>query len=120
MSGGHFDYQTVPDALLDAWRDEEVNAIVHDLFDGGEFSVRGYGGLLQTLDFWLSGDVEEEAYREAVARFKAKWMRRTPKTRAEFYTAKLQERCDELKRELGALAALAASPAVCGEEVRDG
>lgn len=41
MSGGHFDYQTVPDALLGAWRDEEVNAIVRDLFDGGEFSVRG-------------------------------------------------------------------------------
>lgn len=103
MSGGHFDYQTVPDALLGAWRDEEVNAIVRDLFDGGEFSVRGYGGLLQTLDFWLSGDVGEEEYREAVARFKAKWMRRTPKTRAEFYTALLQERCDELKRELGAV-----------------
>lgn len=49
VSGGHFDYQTVPDALLGAWRDEEVNAVVRDLFDGGEFSVRGYGGLKREL-----------------------------------------------------------------------
>lgn len=104
MSVGHFGYWAVPDELDGAWMDEEVNDMFRDLFLGGEFSVRGYGGLMQSLDFALSGDIGEEGYREALGRFKAKWLGRTPDDRLEFYQAKLQERCDQLKRELGACA----------------
>ena len=100
MSGGHFGYSYSPQDLEGEWRDEEINELFNDLMCGGEFSVRGYGGLLQSLDFWLSADTEEESYRDAVSRFKAKWFRRTPKNRLEFYQNKLQECADRLKREM--------------------
>ena len=101
MSGGRFDYWSLPDELSDAWQDHELDELVQDLFCNGEFSVRGYGGLLQSLDFWLSADIDEEGYREAVSRFKAKWMHRTPRNRVEFYQQKLQDYADRLKREMG-------------------
>ena len=103
MSGGAlFDY-TYPN-LGEAdgkWHDEELNELYHDLFCGSDFSVRGYGGLSQSLDFWLSGDTSEEDYREAVAMFKSKWMHRTPRNRVEFYQCKLQEYADKCKKEMG-------------------
>lgn len=102
MSGGRlFDY-TWPN-LEEAdgkWQDEELNELYHDLFCGGDFAVRDYGGLCQSLDFYLSGDTDEESYREDLARFKAKWMHRTPKNRVEFYQGKLQEACERYKSEL--------------------
>ena len=101
MSGGHFGWNHMPDDLDGEWRDEEINELYRDLFCGGDFSVRGYGGLFQSLDFWLSGDIEESGYRDAVARFKAKWLGRTPKNRVAFYENRLQEACDRYKRELG-------------------
>lgn len=103
MSGGHFDYERVPECFDGAWLDSEVNDLVHDLFFGGEFSVRGHGGLLQSLDFFLACDICEESYREKVAAFKKKWFKRTPKNRCEYYQRKLQERCDELKKELAGI-----------------
>lgn len=42
-----------------------------------------------------------ERRRVAVAKFKAKWMHRTPKNRVEFYQQKLQDYADRLKREMG-------------------
>lgn len=103
MSGGElFDYSYPHFDVADGkWQDEEINELYHDLFCGGEFSVRGYGGLCQSLDFWVSGDTSDEDYREAVAKFKAKWFHRTPKNRVEFYQGKLQDYCDQLKREMG-------------------
>lgn len=100
MSGGYFNYMC-PDYLDGEWRDEELDEMVHDLFFGGDFSIRGYGGLLQTLDFWLSSDTSEETYREQVDGFKAKWFRRTPKNRVEFYQRKIQDYADKCKREFG-------------------
>lgn len=101
MSGGHFGYNYSPQDLDGEWRDEEINELFNDLMCGGEFSVRGYGGLLQSLDFWLSSDTDEKSYRKAVAAFKAKWMHRTPRNRVEFYQRKLQEYTDQLKKEMG-------------------
>lgn len=101
MSGGHFNYASLPYELEGAWRDEEINELIEDLFFSGDFAARNYGGLLQSLDFWLSGDTSEEDYREEVARFKAKWMHRTPRNRVEFYQSKLQEYADRLKKEMG-------------------
>lgn len=101
MSGGHFEYSYHPENLDGQWCDEEINELYHDLFCGGEFAVRDYGGLFQSLDFYLSYDTSEEDYREAVKKFKAKWFHRTPRQRVEFYQSKLQERCDQLKREMG-------------------
>lgn len=103
MSGGHFDYKqyNVADLFGDEWRDEEINELFADLFGG-----YGYGDhidLVHELDWWICGDSSEDEYRDAVRRFKDKWFGRTHEVSAEFYAEKLQERCDELKRELGAI-----------------
>ena len=103
MSGGAlYDYRWPNlDEADGKWRDEELNELYHDLFVGGDFSPRDYGGLALSLDVWLSYDTSEEAYREDLRRFKAKWMHRTPRNRLEFYQGKLQEYADRLKDELG-------------------
>lgn len=104
MSGGHFGYEQENTAIAfeGAWRDAEINALFYDLFVGpadlDDSSVRG--GLANALDYWLAADWTEERYREAVARFKAKWLCRTPQQRVDFYTQKLQEVCDRYKAEL--------------------
>ena len=103
MSGGAlFDY-SYPDfnEARGKWRDEELNELYDDLFINGRFSVRGYGGLAQSLDFYLSGDIDEEDYRSAATAFKQKWMHRTPRTRLDYYQGKLQEYADKLKAEMG-------------------
>ena len=100
MSGGHFNYMNF-DCLDGEWRDEELDELFRDLFVGADFSIRGYGGLFQTLDFWLSSDICEETYRRKVAEFKAKWMRRTPRDRVEFYQQKIQAYADKCIAEFG-------------------
>lgn len=103
MSGGVlFDYGMPQfDDPEGKWGDEEVEELYRDLCLGGEFSPRDYGGLMLSLDFWLSGDTSEEDYREALARFKAKWFHRTPRNRVEFYEGKIQAYADKCKVELG-------------------
>lgn len=126
MSGGHFDiYGTsVAEELYGQWRDEEINELFFDLFGSGwcaysrpfgtrldaapresEFGPRG-GGLFESLDFWLSGDIGEEEYRKDVAAFKAKWLaKRTPKSRVAFYEGQFEtyarEILERFKAELG-------------------
>ena len=105
MSGGHFDYinDRISYEMQGVWRDEEINELFNDLFCAPLWGDRT-GGLATALDFWLSGDVGEDKYREYVNKFKDKWFRRTPKNRVDFYTDKLQEQCDRMKKELsGAL-----------------
>ena len=111
MSGGHFEFgyeygsgvKGVADELCGEWRDEEINAL---LFGGGgdgwhrpftnrerecEFGPRG-GGLFESLDYWLAGDISEESYRDDVRRFKLKWLaRKTPRNRVEFYEKAFEE-----------------------------
>lgn len=101
MSGGHFNIDThlIGDDMEGEWRDEEINELFHDLFCAELWNGR-YGGLASALDYWLAGDVSEEVYREYVHKFKEKWFNRTKEDRVEFYCAKLQEKCDELKGEL--------------------
>lgn len=104
MRGGHFGLCAGGDAIVDAldgqWRDMELDEMWRDLFMSGEFSVRGYGGLFQTLDFALSGYTDTKSYSDAVRRFKRKWMGRKDEDRAEFYRQRLQEECDRMKEEL--------------------
>lgn len=104
MSGGHFDYYnySVGERMDGQWHDEEINELFHDLFCADLWEYRG-GGLAGALDYWLSYDIDEETYREYVAKFKKKWFHRTPNNRVEFYQDKLQKYCDKLKEELGEL-----------------
>lgn len=101
MSGGYFflDTHQIGHAMEGEWQDEEINELFHDLFCAELWNGR-YGGLASALDYWLAGDVSKEAYREYVRKFKEKWFNRTKEDRVEFYCAKLQEKCDELKGEL--------------------
>lgn len=102
MSGGAlFDYHYPNLEPADGkWEDEELNELYHDLFVGEEFSVRGYGGLCQSLDFYLSDDIGEESYHKKLKEFKQKWFHRTPKNRVEYYRQKIQEYADRCKEEL--------------------
>lgn len=102
MSGGAlFDYSYPNfEEARGKWQDEELDELYDDLFCNGRFAVRDYGGLAQSLDFYLSCDTSEEDYRDAVARFKQKWMHCTPRNRVEFYQRKLQEYADRYKSEL--------------------
>lgn len=112
MSGGHFDYRqtSFAETFAGQFRDAEIDALFIDLFgdgyygDGGsEFgrtwlSDDGRGaGLVETLDLWLSDDINEETYREQVARFKAKWLRRGDEGRLDFYLKEYDRRCAEMK-----------------------
>lgn len=100
MSGGHFGYDAVSYEVESAWRDDELNELVNDLFFNGEFSVKGYGGLMQSLDFWICGDIGEGGYRDAVSRFKAKWFEGSRSERLKGYVD------DELERTRSKLYAL--------------
>lgn len=125
MSGGYFGYcgEAIENARGE-WGDEELNEMFDDLFGSSryrrgrpfgstvydsasarcEFGPRG-GGLFESLDFWLSGDTTYESYQEDVRRFKAKWFRKTPKNRLEFYKDRFEEYAREImekfKEELG-------------------
>lgn len=101
MSGGRFNYtnEQIAYEMEGEWQDDELNELFYDLFCSPVFGIRG-GGLAKALDFWICDDTGEEAYRKRVKEFKDKWFGRTPEDRVEFYQGKLQERCDELKREL--------------------
>lgn len=100
MSGGHFGYDAVSYEVDGAWRDAEIDGLVSDLFFSAEFSVRGYGGLLQSLDFWLSADIGEEGYRDAVSRFKAKWFEGSRSERLKGY---VDDEIERTRKELYAL-----------------
>ena len=132
MSGGHFGRYCEPSSVgreyCGQWQDMEIDLLFFDLFGAGWDGWRGplgigerrkceFGrtwggspeyanGLAEALDLYLSGDIEEEDYREQVARFKRKWLaKKTPKNRAELYQREFEEAAtglmERLKMELG-------------------
>lgn len=88
------------DELAGEMQDAELDELVEDLFAYGEYGTMDQAGPVMALSMWRAGEWPESDYRDAVRRFKSKWFQRSQKDRVEFYAAKLQERCDELKREL--------------------
>lgn len=122
MSGGAFNYVNgnIAYQMNGQWDDEEMNELFFDMFGGGyddyrlpwhsdakkcEFGPRG-GGLAESLDFWLSGDISEESYREELSRFKRKWLsKKTPSNRVAFYQKRFEEYAtgiiEKFKEELG-------------------
>lgn len=124
MSGGHFYVlpSQVGDEYCGQWQDAELDALLFDLFGAGWDGWRGpygigkprknefgriwhgdpeySGGLAETLDLYLSGDIDEDEYREQVARFKAKWFRRTPRNRIEFYRQEFTEAATALMEQM--------------------
>jgi len=123
MSGGHFGMTPGSVAMEygGEWADAELNELFFDLFGGGWGGYHGplgmsgrerepefgrtwsegcNGGLAETLDLFVSGDISEEQYREQVVRFKDKWLRRTDEDRRDFYAREFEEAATELVRRL--------------------
>lgn len=86
--------------LVGRMHDEELDAMMADLFAYGRDDTKDQAGPVIALSMWEASDWGEDEYREAVKRFKDKWFKRTPKNRVEFYQGKLQEYCDKLKAEM--------------------
>lgn len=90
MSGGSRDYicYTVERELLGRMEDAELDRMIVD-----------FGKLLHDLEWWTSGDIEEDAYRKTVKEFKKKWFKSNPKIRTEEI---INEKIEELRKELNA------------------
>lgn len=54
--------------------DSEMDDMIHDLCE-----------VLHDLEWWQSGDYDEEQYRETVAQFKTKWFRGDREERLKGY-----------------------------------
>ena len=68
MSGGSFDYECyrVEEYYCGRMGDVELNEMIED-----------FAKVLHDLEWWHSGDIGEEDYRETVNNFKKKWFKRT-------------------------------------------
>ena len=64
MSGGSHDYiySKIEFELCDQMEDDELNELVAD-----------FAKVAHDLEWWKSGDIEEDDYRETVNNFKLKW-----------------------------------------------
>lgn len=91
MSGGHYDYMysSIRDMYVGKMHDEELNSMMDDICD-----------LLYELEWWQSGDTNEEHYRDAVAKFKGEWFDRTVCETMDFYADKLREKCNDYIHEM--------------------
>lgn len=76
MSGGHFNYvnNSIGYEMEGQWENPVLNELFYDLFCAHNYGNR-YGGLALMLDFYLSGDIDEQDYRDAVDSFMNKWFK---------------------------------------------
>lgn len=65
MSGGAYDYKfaELENTYVGKMHDIELDALMDDLIT-----------VLKELEWWQSGDTSQDVYREAVKRFKSKWL----------------------------------------------
>lgn len=66
MSGGALDYICfrMSDSLEGKMQDSTLNALIIDLIE-----------VIHDLEWWQSGDISEEDYREVAESFKEKWLK---------------------------------------------
>lgn len=64
MSGGSYDYKcyTVEEYYVGSMYDVELNEMMKDLIE-----------VLHDVEWWQSGDIDEDDYRKTVKKFKDKW-----------------------------------------------
>lgn len=76
MSGGSYNYiySTLWNECGDSMYDAELNDMISDLCD-----------VLHDLDWWQSGDIGEEQYRQTVSKFKKKWFEGDRQERLKSY-----------------------------------
>lgn len=76
MSGGSYNYiySQLQVECENCMHDSEMDDMIHDLCK-----------VLHDLEWWQSGDYDEEQYRETVAQFKTKWFRGDREERIKGY-----------------------------------
>ena len=76
MSGGSYNYicYTLEEECKGQMRDAEMDDLIADLCE-----------VLHDLEWWQSGDSNEEKYRETLRKFKKKWFNANRKERLKGY-----------------------------------
>ena len=88
MSGGSYNYTcyTFQNEYEGYMYDDEMNDLVKDL-----------SKVLHDLEWWQSGDISEEGYRETLRDFKNKWFKQDRNTRLKDY---IDKKITNVKKEL--------------------
>ena len=91
MSGGshNYLYYTVEETYGGDMHDAEMNELIKDLVE-----------VLHDLEWWQSGDIGEQGYRETVAKFKTKWFGSDIDTRTERLKGYVDKQVESCRKEL--------------------
>lgn len=91
MSGGSYNYifTNIEYDLVGRMYDTELNEMMKDLVE-----------VLHDLEWWISGDIGEERYRESVTKFKSKWFKRRKCDIEELVNEEFEKKKEELLKEL--------------------
>ena len=90
MSGGSYNYTycNVDEEYVGHMYDPELDALIKDLVP-----------VLKAVEWWQSSDTCEKSYRDAVAKFKRKWLG-NDKARQERLQQIICDKVDDLKTDL--------------------
>ena len=90
MSGGSFDYKfrEIENTYVGHMHDRELNEMIQDLAD-----------LLHDLEWYISGDYDEDTYVQSIKIFKQKWLGGTT-NRTKRLKEIIEESCDDLRSDL--------------------
>ena len=88
MSGGSHNYicYRIEEELVGEMHDAELNDLMKDIAD-----------LAHDLEWFDSGDIGEDTYKESVIKFKQKWFKSSREQRLKGY---IDKSVDDLKKEL--------------------
>lgn len=88
MSGGSYDYNycTIREYYVGDMHDVELDEMMEDLVE-----------LLHDLEWWQSGDIDEDDYRKTVKAFKDKWFN---SNRCERLKPIIERKIEETRTEL--------------------
>ena len=88
MSGGSYNrlYYQLEDTYAKRMYDVELNELIEDLVP-----------IFKAVEWWQSGDTEEDSYRKKVATFKKKWFKTT---RKDMIKRIVETECQKLKEDL--------------------
>lgn len=91
MSGGSFNYGYVKIEYdyVGYMQDREMDDLMKDIVK-----------IMHDLEWWKSGDIDEEDYRETVKNFKKKWFKQSSNKRIKKY---INEELNQFKENLNCL-----------------